>query len=284
MINKSSKILVVGSGTMGSGIALVFANAGFSVNLTDVKQEYLNQGLEKIRRFLDGSIKRGKITEEASKTIVERINPVLDIEKATKNIQLVIEAIIENVEAKKELFMKLDKLCSEDVIFASNTSAISITELASVTNRAEKFVGLHFFNPPFLMKLVEVISGKKTAPSILDFITNLCDMIGKTAVSSKETPGFIVNRLLWSFLNESYKLLESGATSKENIDEAIKLGLNHPMGPFELSDYIGLDIMLDIGTYIASELGEEYKPANILVKLVKEGKLGRKTKIGFYNY
>ncbi len=284
MITDINRIAVIGSGTMGSGIALVFAQAKIEVVLVDVEQKYLDRGLEHIKKFLKRSIEKEKITPNESKEILKRVILSTNLEEATKDIQLVIEAIIENESAKKNLFIELDSICSDEVIFASNTSALSISSLADVTNRPSKFLGMHFFNPPQLMKLVEIIKGRRTSESVVEDIIALCTRLGKIAVPSNEAPGFIVNRLLWPFLNEAYKLFENGISDKEFIDSAIKLGLNHPMGPFELSDYIGLDVILDIGQYLEEQLGVSYKPAKILSKLVNEGKLGKKTREGFYIY
>lgn len=278
------KIAVIGSGTMGSGIALVLAKAGVEVNLVDIDQKFLDYGLNNIQRFLDSRKRKGKIDDGEIKILKKNIHPHLNLKEATQDIQLVIEAITEDETTKKKLFEKLELYCDDNVIFATNTSALKISDLAGATKRPDKLIGMHFFNPPALMDLVEVIKGEKTSEETITTILSLCKHLEKTPVLSREAPGFIVNRLLWMFLNESYKLLESGVAEKEHIDKAIKLGLNHPMGPFELSDYIGLDVMLNIGNYIRDQLGEQYEPASILKKMVKEGKLGKKAGIGFYDY
>jgi len=284
MSHKISKVAVVGAGTMGAGIAQVLAQKGLHVALVDIKQEFIDKGIERIKKFLTRSVEKGKISTEEMEKAISNISPYVNLEDAVDGVELVIEAIVENEEIKKDLFKKLDNICSSEVILASNTSAISITTLSEVTNRPDKVLGLHFFNPPAIMKLVEIIKGKKTSEETIQKAIEFCEYLGKTPVPSNEAPGFIVNRLLWKFLNEAYKLLENNVASKEGIDQAVKLGLNHPMGPFELSDYIGLDVMLNIGDYIASKLGDEYKPSEILRKLVEQGKLGRKTGEGFYKY
>lgn len=284
MNSEFKKIAVIGSGTMGSGIAFVLAKAGIIVNLVDIEQKYLDSGFENIDRFLNSRVKKGKMDDKEVNDLKAKINSSLNLDSATQDVQLVIEAITEDVEAKKQLFRELEKTCADHVIFATNTSAIKISELANVTKRAKKFVGMHFFNPPALMNLVEVIKGDKTSEETTEKVISLCRFLEKTPVLSNEAPGFIVNRLLWMFLNESYKLLESGIAEKEQIDKAIKLGLNHPMGPFELSDYIGLDVVLEIGEYISNQLGDKYEPASLIRKMVEQGKLGKKSGIGFYNY
>ncbi|MHA1303048.1 MAG: 3-hydroxyacyl-CoA dehydrogenase family protein, partial [Candidatus Heimdallarchaeaceae archaeon] len=208
MTEEFTKIAVVGAGTMGAGIAQVLATKGLDVALVDVKQEFLDNGLKKIEKILSRNVEKGRMTEEEKQSILNRIHPTLDLEKATEDVQLVIEAIIENEELKKELFSKLDNYCSSDVILASNTSAISISTLASVTKRPDKVLGMHFFNPPAIMKLVEIIKGKETSEETVNEVIKLCEKLGKVPVPSNEAPGFIVNRLLWQFLNEAYILLE----------------------------------------------------------------------------
>jgi 3-hydroxybutyryl-CoA dehydrogenase len=284
MDSEFKKVVVVGSGTMGSGIALVLAKAGIEVNLVDVEQRFLDSGAQNIDRFLNSRLKRGKLNSQEVETIKNKIHLFLKLQDATSEIQLVIEAITENKNTKKLLFKELEEYCENHVIFATNTSAIKISELASSTKRPDKFVGMHFFNPPALMNLVEVIKGDKTSEDTIEKVSRLCELLDKTPVLSQEAPGFIVNRLLWMFLNESYKLVENGIAEKDQIDKAIKLGLNHPMGPLELSDYIGLDVLLEIGEYIKDHLGSEYEPANLLKEKVREGNLGRKTGKGFYEY
>ncbi|MCE7742451.1 MAG: 3-hydroxyacyl-CoA dehydrogenase family protein [Candidatus Heimdallarchaeota archaeon] len=284
MNSEFKKIAVIGSGTMGSGIALVLARAGIDVNIVDVEQKFLDLGVQSIENFLNSRIRKGKMNDQEVNILKKKIHPFLKLEDATRDIQLVIEAITEDEKSKKQLFEELEIHCDDQVIFATNTSAIKISELATATKRPDKFVGMHFFNPPALMNLVEVIRGDKTSDITIESIISLCKFLEKTPVLSKEAPGFIVNRLLWVFLNESYKLLENGIAERDHIDKAIKLGLNHPMGPFELSDYIGLDVVLEIGEYIKNQLGEQYEPASLLRKMVNDGKLGKKSGSGFYNY
>ena len=279
------KVVVVGAGQMGSGIAQVFAQAGYEVILSDITEELAQKGKERISKGLDRIVKKGKITEEQKNEILAKIHPTVDLETHAKDADLLIEAIIEKMEAKKELFKKVDKILPERAILASNTSSLSITEMASVTSRPEKFLGAHFFNPPPVMKLIEFIKGYQTSQETLETMIDLGKKLGKTTVIAVEAPGFIVNRLLMPFLNEAYFALQEGVATVEEIDTAVKLGLNHPMGPFELSDFIGLDTILYIAEYLFNEFGEDkYRPCPLLRKMVRAGKLGRKSGEGFYKY
>jgi 3-hydroxybutyryl-CoA dehydrogenase len=278
------KIAVLGAGTMGSGIAQVIAQSGYEVILRDIKDIYLNKGLKIIENNLDRSVEKERITESEKKEVLNRINTTIDLEK-TADVDLIIEAAVENIDIKKEIFKELDKLCKEETIFASNTSALSITEIASVTRRPEKVIGIHFFNPVPVMKLVEVIKGIATSENTFDLATKFINNFGKKAVEVNEAPGFVVNRLLIPMINESIFLLEEGVASAEDIDKAMKFGANHPIGPLALADLIGLDICLAIMNTLYEEFNDsKYRPSTLLKKKVRAGHLGRKTDRGFYNY
>lgn len=279
------KVVVAGAGQMGSGIAQVFAQSGYEVILSDITDELAQAGKAKIEKDLTRLVSKGKITEERKKEILDRITPTTDLENFAKDADLLVEAIIEKMEIKKEFFKRVDGILPERAILASNTSSLSITEMASVTSRPEKFLGAHFFNPPPVMKLIEFIKGYQTSQETLETMIDLGKKLGKTTVIAVEAPGFIVNRLLMPFLNEAYFALQEGVATPEDIDTAIKLGLNHPMGPLELSDFIGLDTILYVAEYLFTELGEDkYRPCPLLRKMVRAGKLGRKTGEGFYKY
>jgi 3-hydroxybutyryl-CoA dehydrogenase len=278
------QVMVVGSGFMGSGITQVAAVAGFTVTMHDTTDEFIRKGLATIEKNLRNSVAKGKLSEEEKKSTLIRITPTVDLASAG-DCDVVIEAIFENKQAKTELFRKLDELCPPEVIFASNTSSIPITELAASTKRSARFAGMHFFSPVPVMKLVEVIKGLKTSEETAATIKELAEKFGKVPVYVKDGPGFLVNRVNAALRNEVYRCLAEGVATIEDIDKAMKFGLNHPMGPFELGDFVGLEI----GMAVAETLWENFKdpkwaPSLILKKMVASGDLGRKTGKGWYDY
>ncbi|EIW00528.1 LOW QUALITY PROTEIN: 3-hydroxyacyl-CoA dehydrogenase [Thermoanaerobacter siderophilus SR4] len=278
------KIFVVGAGTMGSGIAQVFAENGFDVIIRDVDIKFVERGLGVIENNLKRSVEKGKITEEEKIKVLGRIKGTVDINEA-KDVDFVIEAAIENMEIKKQIFKELDNVCKEGTILATNTSSLSITEIASSTARPEKVIGMHFFNPVPVMKLVEVIKGMKTSEETFNTVKELAQKLGKTPVEVNEAPGFVVNRILIPMINEAIGVLADGVASASDIDEAMKLGANHPIGPLALSDLIGNDVVLAIMDTLYSEFNDsKYRPHPLLRKMVRAGLLGRKTGKGFFEY
>ena len=278
------KIFVLGAGTMGSGIVQAFAQKGYEVIVRDIKDELVQSGIVRINNGLSKLVSKGKMTEETKEDILSRISGTTDMNLAA-DCDLVVEAAIENMKIKKEIFAELDKICKPETILASNTSSLSITEVASATNRPEKVIGMHFFNPAPVMKLVEIIRGMATSQETFDAVKELSVAIGKEPVEVEEAPGFVVNRILIPMINEASFILQEGIASAEDIDTAMKYGANHPMGPLALGDLIGLDVCLAIMDVLYNETGDtKYRSSSILRKYVRAGWLGRKSGRGFYNY
>ena len=278
------KIFVLGAGTMGAGIVQAFAQKGYEVIVRDIKDEFVERGLAGINKNLSKLVSKGKMTEEVKEDILSRISGTTDMNLAA-DCDLVVEAAVENMKIKKEIFAELDKICKPETILASNTSSLSITEVASATSRPEKVIGMHFFNPAPVMKLVEIIRGMATSQETFDAVKELSLEIGKEPVEVAEAPGFVVNRILIPMINEASFILQEGIASVEDIDTAMKFGANHPMGPLALGDLIGLDVCLAIMDVLYNETGDtKYRASSTLRKYVRAGWLGRKTGRGFYNY
>lgn len=272
---------VIGAGTMGQGIANAFATAGYNVTVCDIKIEWAQNGINKIGAKLDKLVSREKITAEKAEGI--KANLTAGEYKDLADCDLIVEAVLEKMEIKKDLFKTLDEICKEDCIFGTNTSSLSVTEIANGIKH--NVIGMHFFNPADRMKLVEVISGENTPVETKEAIIECSKSLGKTPVEVAEGPGFVVNRILIPMVNEACFIYQEGLASVEDIDTAMKLGANHPMGPLALGDLIGLDIVLDVMEVLYSETGDsKYRPCTLLKKMVRAGKLGQKTKQGFYSY
>ncbi|PWB70948.1 3-hydroxybutyryl-CoA dehydrogenase [candidate division GN15 bacterium] len=278
------KVTVIGSGTMGNGIAQVFAATGYDVTLVDIRQDFLDRAITTITKSFDRIVKKAAMSEEDKSAALGRIKATTDLDVA-KQSQLVIEAIVEDLPVKLELWKKLDSLCPAETIFASNTSSLPITQLAAATRRADKFIGMHFMNPVPMMKLIELIRGIATSDATFGLIKELSVKLGKTPVEVNDYPGFIANRILMPMINEAIYAHMEGVGTVEAIDEVMKLGMGHPMGPLTLADFIGLDVCLAILEVMHEGLGDpKYRPCPLLRKMVQAGYLGRKTGRGFYTY
>lgn len=278
-------ITVIGSGTMGNGIAHTFAQFGYQVSLVDIKQEFLDKAIATITKNIDRQVAKGSMTEEEKQKTLKNISTFIELEEGAKQADLVVEAATENTEIKLNIFRKLDLICKPQTILSSNTSSISITQIASVTKRADKVIGMHFMNPVPVMKLVEVIRGKQTSDEVMNLVMETSRKLNKISVEVNDAPGFVANRILMPMINEAIYTLHEGVAGVVEIDTVMKLGMSHPMGPLQLADFIGLDVCLSIMQVLHQGFGTpKYTPCPLLVKMIEEKQLGVKSGSGFYKY
>jgi 3-hydroxybutyryl-CoA dehydrogenase len=277
------KIAVIGAGMMGGGIAQVAAQSGYGVILEDMKEELVEAGFEKIRQRLTKRVGEGKLDDEEKNKILSQISTTAVLEDC-RDADLIIEAVTEKENIKGEIFKKLDAVCGETTVFATNTSSISITRLSRLMKRPDRFIGMHFMNPPYIMKLIEVVKGLRTSKETVGIIRGVSEKMGKVPVVVNDFPGFVSNRVLIPMINEAIFCLQEGIAPQESIDTIMKLGAHHPMGPLELADFIGLDICLEILEILHADLGEKFRPCALLKIMVSAGKLGKKSGEGFYEY
>ncbi|HEX9652704.1 MAG TPA: 3-hydroxyacyl-CoA dehydrogenase [bacterium] len=278
------KITVIGAGTMGRGIAYVACSGGFDTVLQDISEDMLHKSKLFVEESLKKAVERGLIKGDDAECTLARLTITRELSAAVRHADFIIEAIPEIIEAKLELFSKIDKICPAETIFSSNTSALSITEMAAVTNRPQRFVGMHFFNPVHKMKLVEIVRGLETSAKAIETTRAVASQMNKETVTIKESPGFITSRINALIGNEAFYMLQEGIASAGEIDKAMRLGLNHPMGPFEMVDLVGLDTRLNILKFLHKTLGEKYRPCPLMEQYVKAGRLGKKVGRGVYEY
>ncbi len=277
-------VAVIGAGIMGRGIAHVSATAGFHTVLNDVSSDLLDKAKDRMSQDLRKGVEIGKVTADAMKSALDHLVLETDMERAARIADIVIEAVPERIDLKLDVFSQLDKACPPHAVLASNTSALSITEMAGATRRPQQFIGMHFFNPVHKMKLVEIVRGLETNNETFKIAETVSQKMGKETVEVKESPGFVTSRINALIGNEAFYMLQEGVASARDIDKALKLGLNHPMGPFEMVDLVGLDTRLSILTFLHASLGEKYRPCPLMMKYVKAGRLGKKVGKGVYEY